>query len=78
MDGVECNECPVSLITQDSIDTVQQFMRAKRVHEGSGGVLYGPDSSRWPARWFDAVELLERECKREEAACMKAIRSQHG
>jgi hypothetical protein len=40
-----------------------------------GGVLYGPDSSRWSARWYDTAVLLQYEIEREEAAMHKAMRA---
>jgi hypothetical protein len=47
-------------------------MDARRTQK-LGGVLYGPDSSRWPARWFDAVSTLQFEVEQEEAAARQAI-----
>jgi hypothetical protein len=62
----------VSRITPQSLRTLQRFYEAKQVQK-SGGILYGPDSSRWPARWFDTVALLEAEIAREEYAGKRAI-----
>lgn len=71
---VESRECPVALITRESMELVQDFLRGQRVREATGGVLYGPDSSEWPARWFDAVDLLQAEVEREERAGHAAAR----
>jgi len=69
---VESPACPVSVITPESLAAVRQFSEARRTHK-LGGVLHGADSSLWPARWYDAVALLEYEIEREEAAAQKAI-----
>ena len=41
--------------------------------DGVNGVFYGADSSQWPARWFDAVVLLEHETNRAEYAQQRAL-----
>lgn len=64
----ESRECPVALIRHESLRLIQDFMRAQRVKEATGGVLFGPDSSEWPARWFDVVDLLQMEIERETRA----------
>jgi hypothetical protein len=72
---VESRECPVALVRQESLDWIQEFDRAQRVKEATGGVLYGPDSSEWPARWFDVVDLLQIETEREDRARNAALYS---
>jgi hypothetical protein len=69
---VESLACPVAVITQDSIAAARQFSEANRTHK-LGGVLYGPDSSRWPARWHDVVTILQYEIEREQAAANRAL-----
>jgi hypothetical protein len=64
---VESIACPVSVITDESIRTVQRFFEAKRTQK-LGGVMFGPDSSQWPARWFETVSLIEQELDREHSA----------
>ena len=71
---MESLACPVSVITPESLTTVRRFSDARRTQK-LGGVLYGPDSSRWPARWHDIVTLLQHEIEREEAAMHKAMRA---
>ena len=71
---VESRACPVAVITPESLAAVRQFSEAKRTQK-LGGVLYGPDSSRWPARWHDVVTLLQYEIEREEAAMHRAMRA---
>ena len=75
---VESRECPVARMARDdgeSLRLIAEFIRARRVREASGGVLYGPDAARWPARWFDAVDVLQAEVMREEAACHRALKA---
>jgi hypothetical protein len=71
---VESLACPVSVITPESLTAVHRFSEARRTQK-LGGVLYGPDSSRWPARWHAVVTLLQHEIEREEAAMHKAART---
>lgn len=71
---VESLACPVSVITPESLTEVRRFSEARRAVK-LGGVLYGPDSSRWSARWYDTAVLLQYEIEREEAAMHKAMRA---
>lgn len=64
---VESLACPVSVITEESKDTVRRFFDA-RLTAKIGGAMYGPDASLWPARWFEAVTLIQNEIQREETA----------
>jgi hypothetical protein len=64
----ESHACPVSIITPESEQAIQKFFSAQRVQKGAGGVLYGPDSSAWPARWFDTVSILQGEIERADNA----------
>lgn len=70
---VVSHECPVARITDESMRLVRDFSRAKRVHGASGGVLYGPDSGKWPARWFDAVDVIESESQKAKMALDAAV-----
>ena len=60
MAEIQSEECPVSCITAESRWLVEQEGRARQVKEASGASLFGPDSSRWPAAWFDAVGVIEQ------------------
>lgn len=71
---VESRECPVARITRESLRWIAEFARGKRVHEGSGAVMGGPDSTQWRARWFDAVEVIQGEQERADAAAMQSVR----
>lgn len=70
MESVATAECPVSLITADSLDWVATYHRSKRL----GVPLYGQDLSAWPAVAVDAIETLEMESIRYENARMEAER----
>jgi hypothetical protein len=69
LDEVSCNECPVTLVTPESMRLVEIFGRAQFV---SGAPLYGPDLSRWPARMVDAAAVIQQEQNRTENARSKA------
>ena len=66
------NECPVSLITPQSKQIVEVFVRAKFAHQASGAGLYGPDLSCWPARAVDALVVIQQETNREHNARVRA------
>lgn len=70
VEGVESRECPRSLLerTPETMAAIDRYFRAERMHSAMGGVLYGPDSSLWPARWVDTVNVLSGEIEREDAA----------
>jgi hypothetical protein len=72
---VESCECPRSLLEREpeAMKLLQRYRRAKRTHEATGGVMYGPDSSLWPARWVDAVTIIAGEEKRADAAFQHAL-----
>ena len=55
-------ECPVSLITQDSIDLLERFFRMQAVKDAVG-VVSGPDADpgKWPARLVDALVVIQGE-----------------
>ena len=75
VEGVEAPECPVSFISQESIQLVTLFATARSAHDASGASLFGPDLSQWDARMVDAQGVVER-CRTEEyAARMKALDS---
>lgn len=74
VEGLELRECPVSLISDNAARTLNRFYESKLAQK-AGGVFYGADSSRWPARWFDAVVLLEHETNRAEHAQQRALNS---
>ncbi len=70
--GIESLACPVSVITEDSKTLVRRFFDA-RLTAKLGGSLYGPDSSLWPVRWYEAVTVLQHELEREQGAMNAAI-----
>jgi hypothetical protein len=63
----------VAAITEYSLRMIRDFWRGARVREASGGVMYGPDTSQWPARWFDAVDVIQLGIEQQEAAAHAAV-----
>ena len=73
MYDIESNECPVSLITlapwgPEIRTMVTEISQGMRIKELTGAWAGGNDSSRWDARWFDAVDVAEMERRRTERA----------
>jgi hypothetical protein len=68
VDGIEADECPVSLITQQSIELLDVYARSRRAYDAFGVSLFGPDLLEWPAWAVDLVALLDSERGRIEAA----------
>lgn len=53
------DECPVSFITPESRFIVDMESSNRHAKEATGAALFGPDSGRWPAIWYDSVVELE-------------------
>ncbi len=70
----EMKECPVSFIEQWALELVQQIAAAQHVKDATGAVLYGPDSGKWDARYFDAVRLIQIEDIKVQNAEFEATR----
>lgn len=68
-------ECPASFITPESAALVQEIAAAEHVKEATGAVLFGTDSGRWDARFFDAVRLIHIEDIRIQNEDFEATRS---
>lgn len=47
---------------------VNKFYDQQLVQKATGGVLYGPDSSQWSCRWYDAVKVIQGEIDRADNA----------
>ena len=58
MEGIGTPECPVSLISAESIALLGEFHSARAARKETGAVYRGEDSGKWPAYWFDAVVTL--------------------
>lgn len=67
---MEQNECPVSLLHKWTwMDiVVQELLQMSWVTEPTGSPLFGTDSSKWPARWYEFVRAAEIETSRVEEA----------
>lgn len=58
--GFRNSECPTSYITPQSI-WMLELTTANEVIQRSGGggaTMFGPDASKWPAWWVDAVVAI--------------------
>lgn len=52
------SECPVSYITQDSMQLIEIVQRG-RIAKEHGAALFGPTANRWPAWYHDAIAVIE-------------------
>lgn len=57
------NECPVSLISSESIDMIVLYARTKVMRE-FGASPYGGDLNKWPAKAVDSFVLIQEEHSR--------------
>jgi hypothetical protein len=71
LDDISSAECPISLITPETMWLVQLLGSQNRVKEATGAALFGAHSGRWPAWWFDAVDIFQRVCSMEKEAAYK-------
>ncbi len=57
------NECPVSIIHRhpEMEVLVTEIFGMMRTHASTGASPFGPDSNKWPVKWYDAVRLAEIE-----------------
>ena len=51
-------ECPVSYITPESMLLLEMVQGSRVSHEVTGARLFGSDTARWPAKYFDAVRVV--------------------
>lgn len=65
IEGISTNECPVSLITPESLIYLELANRNRHVKEATGQGIFG-DNSRCSAKLIDALETLEIERVRVE------------
>lgn len=68
IDKVQQPECPVSIIHRHAeMNTLLgEVTGAMSVQQTTGAMAFGMDSGKWPARWYDAVMLVNREDDRVE------------
>ncbi len=59
--GTATNECPVSLISDESKDLIQSFAKATLLYKSLGASPYGGDLNKWPPRTVDAFVILQDE-----------------
>lgn len=57
-------ECPTSILHSqpEMVIIAEQVLNIVRTNDAvPGSVPYGPDSNRWPARWYDMIRLASIE-----------------
>lgn len=74
---VQSDECPVSLITQESLALLRLEAQNGSLHKAAGASIGGPDAGTWPAWWADVVTTISRARNAEENARIEAQSSQH-
>ncbi len=74
VEDITANECPVSLITPETMWLVQLLSKQMRVQRAASAPLFGPDASAWPAWWYDAVETGQHVLDLEESAAAEERR----
>ncbi len=52
------SECPVSLITAESLMLLRLVADHKSAKD-AGASLFGSNAGRWPARFFDALQIVQ-------------------
>lgn len=67
-------ECPVSLVTPESMFLVELIHGSQITNETMGATLFGADTRRWPAVYHDAVRVVAAAKLAEDVAKSK----QHG
>jgi hypothetical protein len=73
VDGIECTECPVSLINPESFQLVQILSDARHVREQTGAVSFDPNAGEWPPRLYDAAKILAIEDIRINNSLQQAL-----
>lgn len=60
----------MSIISRNpGMDTlVTEVFSMYRVKDATGAIVFGMDTGKWPARWYDAVRLAEAEDAKVEEA----------
>ncbi len=76
IEGVECDECPVSLISLESLAWLDDYYRARRAKEAFGSPPHSGGLEAWPARDLDALDLIQMEDNKYEHAKYDAERSE--
>ena len=74
IEDYEQDECPMSVILRhrEMDNLVSDVLNSSLIQSNFGSPVYGTDSSKWPARWFDAVRAATLESRAIERAIDKA------
>lgn len=66
VDSIRLNECPVGYITPFSRWLIDIMRRSEFVStEHSQSMMFGPDQSKWPAWWVDALAIYRAQQQEE-------------
>jgi hypothetical protein len=70
---VESEECPRSLIDEQSMVLLVLVRQDRHAKEATGATMYGPNRGKWPVAWDDAVQICERVRIMEHNAEIEAM-----
>lgn len=65
------NECPVSYVTPESLALLEMVQGSRMAHKVTGACLFGSDTAKWPAVYFDAVRTIHAAEVEEEKLVSK-------
>ena len=71
--SVTSDECPVSLITDESRALIEIEAMNHAANKSTGSTLYGSDAGLWPAVWHDVVTLVQIQRGLDEAAFQRSL-----
>lgn len=73
VDAVKSDECPVSLISDESKALIEIEAMNHHAQKATGATLFGPDAARWPAVWHDVVTLIQIQRTIDENAFNRSL-----
>ena len=73
VEGVHCDECPVSLISDESKALIEIEAMNHHAQKATGATLFGQDSAQWPAVWHDVVTLIQIQRTLDENAFNRSL-----
>lgn len=73
--GYAISECPVSYITAQSMFILELIDTAQAANKEGGAALFGPDASKHPAWWVDALSAVAGARAAYERAEYEAVKN---
>ena len=58
IEGTHINDCPRAYIKPESMHVIEITV-AGRIIDSAGGAIFGPNASRWPAWYVDALSVID-------------------